>query len=69
MAWGGVKVPGTFIEFAKDIIDEINAPLSDGAVKSTCNTAHVGGIHFYDSMVVFEKRQRPFAPFELKIGK
>ena len=66
---GGLKVSGTFIEFAKNLIDEINAPLSQGAVQQTYNTLNAGGIHFYDSVVVVEKKSRPFFPFFLDIGE
>ena len=66
---GGLKVSGTFIEFTKNLIDEINAPLSRGAVQQTYNTLNAGGIHFYDSVVVVEKKRRPFFPFFLDIGE
>ena len=66
---GGLKHEGTFIEFTKNLIDEINAPLSRGAVQSTYYTKNIGGIHFYDSIVVVEKNSRSFYPFGLEIGE
>ena len=66
---GGLKVSGTFIEFTKNLIDEINAPLSRNAVRPTYYTSNIGGIHFYDSIVVVEKKNVPIPPFHLRIGK
>ena len=66
---GGLKKPDTFIEFTKNIIDELNALTSKEALPSTYNTRNMGGLHFYDSVVVVEKKQIPFVPFNLRIGK
>lgn len=66
---GGLKVSGTFIEFTKNLIDEINAPLSHNAVRPTYYTSNIGGIHFYDSIVVVEKNKRTTLPFSLDIGE
>lgn len=66
---GGLKAPGTFIEFTKDLIDEINAFWIGQSLKPTYNTMNMGGIHFYDSMVVVEKKRIPTQPFNLRIGK
>ena len=60
---GGLKRPGTFMEKAKDLVDKLNAyhieegEMVDEFTKSTFSMC------FYDSMVVFEKRQRrkPYA--------
>ena len=65
---GGLKRKGTFIEFMKDIIDEINLPYTSGALPPTYNTLNLSGLHFYDSVIVAEKRRLPFKPFALRIG-
>lgn len=67
---GGYREPISFIEFAKSLVDKINAwhsrdPHSfrpDGFTRST------DGLHFYDSMLVLEKRARE-EPKSLKAGK
>ena len=66
---GGVSVEGTFIEFTKQLIDELNAFHTKGSLPLTYNTNNMGGIHFYDSVVVVEKNRRPFEPFDLRIGE
>ena len=66
---GGIGVDGTFIEFTKKLIDEINAFHTKGVLPPTYNTLNMGGIHFYDSVVVVEKKKIPFKPFDLCIGK
>lgn len=69
---GGVEVPGTFIEFTKKLIDEINAfatkdPRSKEERPITYNTINISGLHFYASMVVAEKMNNPVQPFTLHI--
>ena len=71
---GGLKREGTFIEFTKNLIDEINAihtqtTNSKKSLPVTYNTLNMGGLHFYDSIVIVEKSLRPFSPFSLKIGE
>lgn len=66
---GGLHNPASFIEFSKKLIDEINAFHTKGALSPTYTTINAGGIHFYDSMVVVEKKAKPFQPFGLRIGK
>ena len=66
---GGVKNRNTYIEFAKNLIDELNAFHTGDELKPTYNTRNIGGIHFYDSIVVVEKKPVPFKPFALRIGK
>ena len=52
------------------IIDEINFPYScSGNVPPTYNTHNLSGLHFYDSIVVAEKKTRSFKPFPLRIGE
>ena len=71
---GGLKREGTFIEFTKNLVDEINAihthaTHSKKSLPVTYNTLNMGGLHFYDSIVVAEKSSRPFSPFALQIGE
>ena len=58
---GGFRKPGTFIEYVKEKIDEINAyhnkQGTDG-LEITDFTRSAKSMHFYDSMVVIEKGQR-----------
>lgn len=53
---GGLKREGTFMEFAKDKIDELNATHSKDAVQVTEFTRTTQSICFYDSIIVFERR-------------
>jgi hypothetical protein len=52
---GGLGEPGSFIEMAKGLIDELNADHARGALAATAFTASTLSMHFYDSMVVFER--------------
>jgi cephalosporin hydroxylase len=60
---GGVRQPGTFVEFLKELIDEMNAWFWRDGVESEegafARSTH--GIHFYPTLVVIEKRvmQKP----------
>jgi cyclopropane fatty-acyl-phospholipid synthase-like methyltransferase len=53
---GGLRTPGTFIEYAKDRIDELNAPHTNGELPIGDFTKSTDSMSFYDSIVVFEKR-------------
>lgn len=52
---GGLRKPATFIETCKNLVDELNADHSRGALESTEFTRSTFGMHFYDSVVVFER--------------
>jgi hypothetical protein len=56
---GGLRRPGTFIEQAKNMIDQLHAlyGLAPGLAPDYA-TQTVHGLHFYDSMLVIEKRLR-----------
>lgn len=60
---GGLRQPGTFVEFLKELIDETNAWFwREGVETETSGFANaVHGIHFYPALVVIEKRamQKP----------
>lgn len=66
---GGLNKRGTFIEFSKMLIDELNAFQTREALQPTYRTLNMGGIHFYDSVVVVEKNMIAFPPFHLAIGE
>ena len=57
---GGVERPNTFIEFAKSKIDELNAVHSRNTVLATNLTKSTDSICFYDSVIVFEKRNQGY---------
>ncbi|MBK8469006.1 MAG: class I SAM-dependent methyltransferase [Candidatus Phosphoribacter sp.] len=66
---GGLKRPGTFVEWVKDRIDDLHGyhiPDTDEAVHPVW-TQQVSGIHCHDSVVVMDKRGR-FAPFAEQSG-
>ncbi|MER8922447.1 class I SAM-dependent methyltransferase [Mesorhizobium sp. M0802] len=53
---GGLRRPGSFMEFAKGKLDEINAHHARGAMPANAFTHATDSICVYDSIVVFEKR-------------
>jgi len=56
---GGHERNGTFIEYSKRLIDALNAYHSEqSSLKVTEFTKTVNSIHFYDSVVVIEKKAR-----------
>ena len=54
----------SFIEHCKDLIDELNADHAWGQLEPTAFTVSTPSMHFYDSIVVFEKGHttRKWAP-------
>ena len=66
---GGYKKPGTFIEYSKIFIDYINAFHSkDDSLKVNSFTESAHSLHYYDSVLVIEKRKME-KPYTLKTGK
>jgi len=66
---GGYKKPGSFIEYSKHFIDAINAFHSkDDSLKVDPFTRSVHSLHYYDSVLVIEKRKME-KPYTLKTGK
>jgi hypothetical protein len=61
---GGYRRANTFIELCKDLIDELNADHARGQPVPTAFTHSTLSMHFYDSVVVFERGRhtRKFAP-------
>ena len=52
---GGLSKPGTFIEIAKALIDELNADHGRDESAATDFTRTTHAICFYDSVIVFER--------------
>ena len=66
---GGYLRDGTFMEMSKGLVDYLNAWHSkDRNLKPNKFTESVNSIHFYDSVVVIEKKPMKI-PFHLKSGK
>jgi SAM-dependent methyltransferase len=65
---GGLHKPESFIEFSKNLVDQLNAEHSRGSVEETDFSKSTLSMHFYDSVVVFEKGRygKKYAP---QIGK
>jgi len=67
---GGFRSPGSFVEFAKGTVDEMNAFWSPdpNVLKPSQLTAELGAVAFYDSVVVFEKKVRARRPSRVTSG-
>ncbi|MCU0388072.1 MAG: class I SAM-dependent methyltransferase [Chitinophagaceae bacterium] len=64
---GGHKRRGTFIEYSKNFIDQLNAFHSEQSSLPVSNfTRTADSVHFYDSMVIVEKRNREMPKQVLK---
>lgn len=67
---GGYRRPGTFIEYAKSLVDQLNAwhTRTPDTFSVDDFTLQAGSMHFYDSMLVIERR--PFEqPRKQKTGR
>ena len=65
---GGYKRRNTFIEYSKCFIDYLNAYHStQNTLKVNSFTKSVDSIHYYDSVIVIEKRKKE-PPFHEKTG-
>lgn len=56
---GGLGREGTFIERSKGLIDTLNAHHFEEEMEPDPFTEETWGMHFYDSIVVFERGRRP----------
>lgn len=55
----GYKQPHTFIEYTKNLIDKLHAYHSETSeLQVNWFTENTIGIHYYDSIVVFDKKKR-----------
>jgi hypothetical protein len=52
---GGLRRPGTFIELSKHLVDELNADHVGADLSPTEFTRTTLAMHFYDSVIVFER--------------
>jgi hypothetical protein len=52
---GGLRRKGTFVELAKDLIDELNAGTAHGAMEPTAFTRSTMSMHFYEGCIVLER--------------
>jgi hypothetical protein len=53
---GGLREPGSFMEFVKGKLDELNALYTGGALTPSDFTKSTGCVSCYDSIVVFERK-------------
>ena len=67
---GGYRQPGTFIEAVKPLIDRLNAYFSKDTSQLAPDefTRTTDSMHFYDSVVVIEKRPRTL-PQDVTYGR
>ncbi len=65
---GGYQRGGTFIEFAKQIIDDIHADFHSRSQSIPDAHRTIHGIYFYNSVVVIEKRSQQ-KPATISVGK
>jgi hypothetical protein len=63
---GGHRRPGTAIEFAKSLIDDMHAWYHPERTRTNAKT-EISGISFHDSLVVIEKRNHA-SPVHFKVG-
>jgi FtsJ-like methyltransferase len=64
---GGLRRPGSFIELCKELVDELNAGWGGSALEPTEFSRTTQSMHFYDSIVAFERgwtlrRRAPMIP-------
>lgn len=52
---GGLRRPGSFIERAKGLIDSLNVDYLGGQIAPSAFSRVTSSIHFYDSMIAFER--------------
>lgn len=68
---GGLRKPGTFIEYSKNLIDSLNGFYSQDPSRfspsSITRSAH--SLHFYDSVLAIEKQARDSTPKDGYSGK
>lgn len=65
---GGLRREGTFIELCKNLLDQLNADHSRGAIQPTEFTTTTMGMHLYDSVAVFERGTHT-AKLPIQIGR
>ncbi len=63
---GGYKRDGTAIEFCKGLIDDMHGWYHN-ITPNSCPANEIGFVHFYDSMIIIEKRKIS-EPKHIKVG-
>lgn len=56
---GGLGHPGNFFEYAKTQLDALHAAHTRGKLAPTRFTAATVSMHFYDSLLIYERGRRP----------
>lgn len=57
---GGYRSPGSFVEYAKDLIDHLHGWHGRGGAPAVTDyTRQIRGMHVYDSVIVFDKATVP----------
>ena len=65
---GGLRTPGSFIEYGKRLVDKLHAwYIDDKSAQDETFARMTQSISFYNSIVVFEKRKKD-TPFRCKVG-
>lgn len=64
---GGLRRRGTFIEYSKNFIDFLHGYHGEGSFKPNYFTQSVNSLHYYDSILVIEKKPTP-KPHPVKSG-
>jgi cephalosporin hydroxylase len=66
---GGFKAPNSFIEYSKNFIEQLHAyTATRPEMPVTYFTEHVNAIHYYDSVLVIEKKLRN-KPLSMRTGR
>jgi cephalosporin hydroxylase len=64
---GGLRRPGTFVEWVKSRVDDLHARYTPEIRQDTVWATHLDGVHLYDSIVILDKKTR-FRPFSEMSG-
>ncbi|MDQ0373232.1 class I SAM-dependent methyltransferase [Cellulomonas humilata] len=64
---GGLGEPGAFLTWARDRVDDLHSQHHQSLDRSSVWARELGGVHFYDSVVVFD-RERRFRAFDEVAG-
>lgn len=64
---GGLREPASFLSWARDRVDDLNSQHHRDLDRSSVWARQLGGIHFYDSVVVFDREPR-FRAFDEVAG-
>lgn len=66
---GGLRKEGTFAEFLKTLVDELNGWFwREDVAAAEALTAHLYGVHFYPALAIVEKRAMPH-PVVVHVGR